>query len=973
MKGAFLSRCISWVVLMALLVLGVSSKPRVLADSGATWTVCASGCDYISIQAAINAANAGDTIQVQAGTYNEYLSITKSIILEGIGTNQVTLNATVTNGYGVYIKADSVTVKGLTIIGNSSTYYGIKAEGSLNLTLKDLVVKQYGRSGIDLNGCTNSLIDTVTAQANGGAGIAITNSTAITMQYLTTSDNSWGGVALFTAPGPYTPGLSNITLTGTNSFGEVNPLYVQLADASHSFTGFSQNEFAYIVRNTAAPLFTWYQKDTSSVLSFINDANSVSPGFRNTAAIQRLSDGTFHVLSDTLKIQPAIDLAAPGGTVYVYPGTYTENVRITKNISLLSTAGRENTTIQGISGQGALGTLWISNATTGVKIGDDNHGFKIVGIDNGNPAVENAAIYFQGSHSNAVIKGNEIVANGDFGLLTEAEQTITGFVIDSNIFSGKTFQGDTPAGDGFGQQFELSNVPRQLVVINGPNASSVTFTNNQVTGTAGGFNADGNPQGNTLVTIDAQNSTIEGNTFEGTTSRYATSLRARKAGTTIRGNVFKSTGLLSLGTGHLYLENNAIDSTLITNNTFDKGVYIENPNRGTVGISVQVFAANAPSNSVIHILPGTYEEQVVVTSKTLTLQGEGTNQSDVVIKSPTTLTAKFTTSVDNKPVVLVQNGANVTLQNLTVDGAGRGNTNYGFIGIGFYNAGGTVENVTITGVRETPFSGAQHGTGIYAYNGDGSSRVLTVRNTTVSDFQKNGITVVRSGLTATIESNTITGAGATSTIAQNGIQVSYGAAATVKDNTIEDIAYSGSGWVSTGILVYKAGSTTVEGNALTNSQASIYVIESSATVRQNRISAPACVGEGCYGIIASDPLSARPSPLEEALAPTAPTQPNRSGGFTLLGGTNPLDTVTVTANEISGALYANGESIGLGVYEGYADRDVAFSASQNVISGWSYGVYVGRCEGTCSSGRLRTFALNDNAITNNSTGMQSDI
>ncbi|MGB9898224.1 right-handed parallel beta-helix repeat-containing protein, partial [Thermanaerothrix sp.] len=658
---------------------------------------------------------------------------------------------------------------------------------------------------------------------------------------------------------------------------------------------------------------------------------------------------------------------------------------ITKKLTLLSTEGREQTTIQGISGEGALGTILISNNTDGVQIGDIGHGFKIIGIDNGYPEVENAAIYFQGNHSNAVIKGNEIVANGEHGLLTEYSAIITGFLIDSNVFSGKTFQGDKPAGNGFGQQFTLPNVPRQLVVMgggaSGTGTTNITFTNNRIIGTAGGFNDEGQPQGNTLVTLDAENSRIEGNVFEGVTSRDATSLRVRRSNVSIKNNVFKSTGLLSPATGHLYLLNNPINDSLIADNTFDKGVYIENLTGGTIGTNVSLFATAAPTNSVIHVLPGTYEEQVVVSGKTLTLQGEGDDPADVVIKSPTTLSAKFTTSVDNKPVVLVQNNANVTIKNLTVDGAKRGgiHTNYRFMGIAFYNAGGTVENVTVTGVRDDEngqISGMQHGLGIYAYNQDGTTRTLTVRNTTVTDFQKNGITVVGSGLTATIEGNTITGAGSTSIIAQNGIQVSYGAAATVRHNTVSGIAYRGQNWVAAGILVLDAGTTTVEGNTLTSTQANIYVVESSATVSANRISAPACVGDACYGIIASDPLSARPSPLEEAVASTTPAQPNRSNNFTLLGSTNPLDTVTITANEISGATYASGESVGLGVYDGYADRDVAVSASQNVISGWSYGVYVGRCDPevvTCYSGRLRTFALNQNAITENAVGMGTNL
>jgi len=49
------------------------------AVSGATYTVCGSGCDFTSIQAAVDAASNGDTINVGAGTYNENMVVLKSL------------------------------------------------------------------------------------------------------------------------------------------------------------------------------------------------------------------------------------------------------------------------------------------------------------------------------------------------------------------------------------------------------------------------------------------------------------------------------------------------------------------------------------------------------------------------------------------------------------------------------------------------------------------------------------------------------------------------------------------------------------------------------------------------------------------------------------------------------------------------------------------------------------------------------
>ena len=54
--------------------------------SAATHSVCPSGCDYTSIQAAIDAADPGDTIEVHSGTYNENVNVNKQLILMGADT-----------------------------------------------------------------------------------------------------------------------------------------------------------------------------------------------------------------------------------------------------------------------------------------------------------------------------------------------------------------------------------------------------------------------------------------------------------------------------------------------------------------------------------------------------------------------------------------------------------------------------------------------------------------------------------------------------------------------------------------------------------------------------------------------------------------------------------------------------------------------------------------------------------------------
>lgn len=239
-------------------------------------------------------------------------------------------------------------------------------------------------------------------------------------------------------------------------------------------------------------------------------------------------------------IQQAVDAASSGDTILVAAGTYNENVVINKsNISLLSIDGAETTFINGISGQGSLGTVQLNSGVSNVTLGDTGKGFTILGL-NGNGAIENAAVYMVGaSHSGHVIQGNVITARGDAGLLSDFGGAVTNVLIDSNTFNGQTFVGTLPDQvSGFSTQFDLgNNVPRQLVTLgNGggttaSSSSNITFSNNEVSGIAGG-----GVLGNTLVTIDASNSKVLDNLFDGFTVGNGFALRMRRDGAEVKDN-----------------------------------------------------------------------------------------------------------------------------------------------------------------------------------------------------------------------------------------------------------------------------------------------------------------------------------------------------------------------------------------------------------------------------------------------------
>jgi len=64
-----------------------------------TYIVCPSGCEFSSIQSAINAANPGDTIEVRGGTYDERVDANKAITIKEIDTGEGMPH--VTQGYKI--------------------------------------------------------------------------------------------------------------------------------------------------------------------------------------------------------------------------------------------------------------------------------------------------------------------------------------------------------------------------------------------------------------------------------------------------------------------------------------------------------------------------------------------------------------------------------------------------------------------------------------------------------------------------------------------------------------------------------------------------------------------------------------------------------------------------------------------------------------------------------------------------------
>lgn len=165
----------------------------------------------------------------------------------------------------------------------------------------------------------------------------------------------------------------------------------------------------------------------------------------------------------------------------------------------------------------------------------------------------------------------------------------------------------------------------------------------------------------------------------------------------------------------------------------------------------------------------------------------------------------------------------------TVNGATIYNANY--FGVVNNGANATIKDSVIHDIGEVPFNGDQHGVGIYFAFDSGATGTITGNQ--VTRYQKGGIVVNGSSDSAIVSDNIVSGLGPVAFIAQNGIQIGYGASASVMRNTVSGNSYTGTSTVSGGIVVvggpcYGAGTayttgTQIDGNTVTNNDVGVFL------------------------------------------------------------------------------------------------------------------------------------------------------
>jgi hypothetical protein len=209
-------------------------------------------------------------------------------------------------------------------------------------------------------------------------------------------------------------------------------------------------------------------------------------------------------------------------------------------------------------------------------------------------------------------------------------------------------------------------------------------------------------------------------------------------------------------------------------------------------------AIGGPGTSV-HVCAGTYEEQLQIEREVrITGYGGATVKVPATTVNATTACDKANEALNGLPdqdAISICGGGNVTIKNLNVDAIWPGepvgpSVECGFNLTGILVAGGanlTLQGSNVIGAAPKAINGCQYGLGILVgipKSGPTGYARAELSKDTFSGYDKNGVTAAGKEVQLTVSKVTVTGAGPTPVIAQNGIGIQEGAVGTITHATV---------------------------------------------------------------------------------------------------------------------------------------------------------------------------------------------
>ncbi|MBC8154246.1 MAG: right-handed parallel beta-helix repeat-containing protein, partial [Bacteroidetes bacterium] len=631
----------------------ISNAPCTASASSLTITVNAAApvCgnlnvpgDFSTIQAAVNAACPGVTINVAPGTYTEQVVITKNLTIAGGGAGSTIIKAPATLAAGgpdegaPFIKRNIVEIKGTSVVTMSGLTIDGTVTGQDGCGTDAFGLYVYDNSGLNL---ANAAITNIRltdpslfgCQVGFAVGVGLTGSPgSATLTNVTVNGYQKGGILVRGTGSTLVAQAVNVTGIGPTTVTGQNGIQVSSgASASITSSTIANNNYTPPAGdNTTASGIIAFDAGTVTITGSLFTGNDVGVDASGTGttninnntftnneyasiyvtapAVVNSSGNTFdkQVTNNNKPgtiysgIQIAVDDATAGDVLTAAAGTYNELVVIPKSLTINGVGAASNVTFTGTVPGSALASLF-TVAAANVTI--QNLGFTV------DLSKVHSAIHTTGNdRSNLRVIGNTITPTGTPGLPYSRRNAIAinpnisgipGYTLDNDGFAGATVQSNTVAAGTNG----LTNTFRAAVQID------------LCGGTVGG--ATGN-LGNTLTAINhdvisaftnqgdltIQNNICGGGGIQlGDPNPGAGTITI--ANNTLDGAFVQPTSG-ALGTGALMrIRNNGISGVkplFIQNNTFQNHRWgISAENNGGISITGNTFTPNAAATDFRHI------------------------------------------------------------------------------------------------------------------------------------------------------------------------------------------------------------------------------------------------------------------------------------------------------------------------------------------------------------------------------------